>query len=141
MLQFLIDFSTPKRLNLETHIENIFLSGLGVRLNVHRYSDKRDDILKMCLWILLHYGVFEELFYLYQSFFFNILSIIYNTNTMHISTWELQNVAAIYLTASSYFGIHFKRHLLLNVLLIILDMHGIEYFDNHWFQECNFPKI
>lgn len=126
---------------METHIENIFLSGLGVRLNVHGYSDKRDDILKMCLWILLHYGVFEELFYLYQSFFFNILSIIYNTNTMHISTWVLQNVAAIYLTASSYFGIHFKRHLLLNVLLIILDMHGIEYFDNHWFQECNFPKI
>lgn len=70
MLQFLIDFSTPKRKNLETHIENIFLSGLGVRLNVHRYSDKRDDILKMCLWILLHYGVFEELFYLYQSSFF-----------------------------------------------------------------------
>lgn len=124
-----------------THIENIFLSGIGVRLNVHRYPDKRDDILKMCLWILLHYGVFEELFYLYQSFFFNILSIIYNTNTMHISTWVLQNVAAIYLTASSYFGIHFKRHLLLNVLLIILDMHGIEYFDNPWFQECHFPKI
>lgn len=74
---------------METHIENIFLSGLGVRLNVHRYSDKRDDILKMCLWILLHDGVFEELFYLYQSFFFNILSIIiqykYNAH-IHLST-------------------------------------------------------
>lgn len=128
---------------METHIENLFLSGLGVRLNVHRYSDKRDDILKMCLWISLHYGVFRRIILYIPKFlfFFNILSIIYNTHTMHISTWELQNVAAIYLTASSYFGIHFKRHLLLNVLLIILDMHGIEYLDNPWFQECHFPKI
>lgn len=128
---------------METHIEDIFLIGLGARLNVHRYSDKRDDILKMYLWILLHYGVFSKNYFIYTKVFcfFNILSIIYNTHTMHISTWVLQNVAAIYLTASSYFGIHFKRHLLLNVLLIILDMHGIEYFDNPWFQECHFPKI
>lgn len=52
---------------METHIENIFLSGLGVRLNVHRYSDKRDDILKMCLWILLQYGVFSKNHFIYTK--------------------------------------------------------------------------